>query len=241
LSSMFVWFELFIAVPVLIYSLGRGRLKKPVNDYLAAVSSRDWPRAMSAYIELNQPDSVEDDLVDESDWSKLNCLMLRAAGYRAVERIFVVIFWFLLLGPAGALIYRLTALYIGRAEHAVDFDSGGSVAITSPVNDLESTLEARHLRWVLEWPAVRVLGLSLAMTGNFVNCIGPWKDSLWDLTLSTPAIVESYLRGTLGLPSERCDTDVITAREFKAILDLFARTLIFWMCLLAIITLLFNY
>lgn len=63
------------------------------------------------------------------------------------KRIFVVVFWFAVLGPIGALLYRLIAL----------------------TNKYDATPQWGKALDVLEWLPIRVLGFLYALAGNFVG------------------------------------------------------------------------
>lgn len=234
LASVWGLFALLVAVPVVVYALGRGRLKKPVNEYLAAREQGDASHAFSCFAELNQPDSVDLDAstgkLTAEDWRTLDNRVFCSAGYRAFERIFAVIFWFLLLGPAGALVYRLTDLFIDHSRKQESQEETKEQAAA----DVET---ARHLRWVLEWPAVRVFGFTLAMTGNFVECMSVWKTSVGDIQSRTSDILCGYLAGAMNLLDDEGEWQPLTDAMFSDTLDLLTRTLVVWICLLAIITL----
>jgi AmpE protein len=81
----------------------------------------------------------------------------------ALRRWFGVLFWFLLLGPFGAVLYRLTAL---SAE--------GEAARELPGETVEG---ARTLLAILEWPVAQLLTLALALVGNFDTVLGAWRES----------------------------------------------------------------
>ncbi|MGH8030957.1 MAG: hypothetical protein ACREO8_00965, partial [Luteimonas sp.] len=79
----------------------------------------------------------------------------------AMRRWFGVLLWFLLLGPAGALVYRLTALVAeGHDSHALSRD----------------TVEgARGLLAALDWPAAQLMTLAMALVGHFDGVVDAWK------------------------------------------------------------------
>lgn len=81
----------------------------------------------------------------------------------ALRRWFGVLFWFLLLGPVGALLYRLVAIV---AEDAI--------AMELPPALVEG---ARRVLALLDWPAAQLLSAALALVGNFDLVIGAWKDA----------------------------------------------------------------
>lgn len=85
--------------------------------------------------------------------------LVEAVFANAQRRWFGVLFWFLLLGPVGAVLYRLTALAVD-AELPVDTRSG-----------------ARALLAFLDWPVAQLMTLALALVGDFDTVIGAWKDN----------------------------------------------------------------
>lgn len=89
--------------------------------------------------------------------------LVEAVFRNALQRWFGVLFWFLLLGPFGAVLYRLTAL---SAE--------GEAARELPGETIEG---ARTLLAILEWPVAQLLTLALALVGNFDTVLGAWRES----------------------------------------------------------------
>lgn len=89
--------------------------------------------------------------------------LVEAVFRNALRRWFGVLFWFLLLGPLGAVLYRLTAL---SAE--------GEAARELPGETIEG---ARTLLAILEWPVAQLLTLALALVGNFDTVLGAWRES----------------------------------------------------------------
>lgn len=79
-------------------------------------------------------------------------------------RWFGIIFWFTVLGIPGALLYRLTRV----ANHAMDLD------------DAERG-RMEQLRFVLDWPVIALMMLSVAMTADFDRILQSWRqrDDKW--------------------------------------------------------------
>lgn len=88
--------------------------------------------------------------------------LVEAVFRNAQRRWFGVLFWFLLLGPVGALLYRLTAL--ACEEDAADVPS-------------ETRAGARTLLSLLDWPVAQLMTLALALAGDFDTVVGAWKDN----------------------------------------------------------------
>lgn len=202
-----------VSIPLLLYSLGRGNYTEWVEGYCAAAHRNDSEIACDYALRLGVN-------VDEChDWPQLHRGVLQRAGYLGFERWFAAIFWFVILGGVGAVLYRLTSL----ASQA-----GGQ---SDEVKSL-----CRRLLWLLEWPAVRLLGLSFALIGNFVGCIQRWKSTLLSTEKSTQEVMESYIHGALNVNSLEVVPETITEQEMDAVLPLLSRGLVLWLCGLAILS-----
>ncbi len=212
-STVSDWLLLIVAVPILLYSLGRGELTLHMQAYMAAVQRGDNVAATEVAAALGGEVSAAD------KWPVLHRIMLAVSGYAGFERLFAVLFWFVLLGPLGALLYRLLALAYGNEENT----------------DTVRLVAARGL-WLMEWPAVRVLGLSFALTGNFISCFQNWRTTLTGYNRATSEVLESCVHGALSVQSSDLTRSDITELELNALLPLFSRTMILWLCALAIIT-----
>ena len=81
----------------------------------------------------------------------------------ALWRWLGVLFWFLLLGPFGALLYRLVAL-CAQGEARRRLPEAASLAATKTLG-------------VLDWPVAQLMTLALALVGNFDGVFTAWKDT----------------------------------------------------------------
>lgn len=79
----------------------------------------------------------------------------------ARRRWFGVLLWFLLLGPFGAVMYRL-------AERG----AGADIGHLPPAH----AAAYRHLLAILDWPVAQLMVLALAIAGNFDAVYGAWRD-----------------------------------------------------------------
>ncbi|HVF35206.1 MAG TPA: hypothetical protein VND91_07765 [Candidatus Saccharimonadia bacterium] len=79
-----------------------------------------------------------------------------------LARWFGVLFWFIVLGPFGAVLYRLTQLARTRA-YGADLPAEHADAIE------------RLLR-VLDWPAAHLMTLALAIAADFDAVASAWRD-----------------------------------------------------------------
>lgn len=204
-----VGFWLVFATLVLLYSLGRDEFAPETTAYTLACNDGAWDVALVKA----QKQGADVHGIPPGDWPLLHQRMLEATAYQGFERLFAVIFWFLLFGPAGALLYRLSFLY----SHAEPANTG-----------------AKHWLWALEWVPVRLLGVSFAITGNFVGCINHWKRHAISTTSSSASVLRETVLGALSVDDELMQSCDCTQREIAALKRLYTRTLWFWITCLAI-------
>lgn len=213
LSHITQWLALPLFILTLLYSLGRGEFTEIVREYTQACYVEDWPSAVERARPLGIP---VDDLTHE-DWPTLHRHVLEEASYRGFERIFAVVFWFFLLGPVAAFCYRLTFLFCEK----------------NPNN----SYSAKFL-WAIEWPVVRLLGFSFALTGNFVGCFQRWQESLWCEQRTSRSVLSELVFGALTVSDSLKQTSEVTRKELGLISKLYTRTLWFWLGVVSIILLL---
>jgi adenosylcobinamide-phosphate synthase len=86
-------------------------------------------------------------------------LSIEEALVAAHRHVFGVLLWYLLLpGPSGAILYRLAAHLAVRWRHLGAFGRFAQ--------------QAFH---VLEWPAVRLTAAAFALVGDFENAVYCWR------------------------------------------------------------------
>ncbi len=141
---------LLFAIAVLFYAWGPRDLDVDVD---AIADARDARSRREAAARL-WPDGAAPSLDGGA--------LVGAVFRNALRRWFGVLFWFLLLGPLGALLYRLVAL---SAE--------GDAARSLPP---ETAAGARTVLAILDWPAAQLMTLALALVGNFDTVLGAWRD-----------------------------------------------------------------
>jgi AmpE protein len=213
------WLWFVLALSVLLYSLGRGEFAVDAHAYTLACRDKAWETAIGKA----RQQGVDTDTLEQDQWFELNQRMVQAVAYQGFERLFAVLFWFLLFGPAGALLYRLAFIY--AKQSALEESDGGVAA---------------HCLWALEWPAVRLLGLSFAVTGNFVGCVNRWKRLFYSVESSSAEVLRESVLGALSADDDLVQSVDCTEREVSALKRLYTRTFWFWVCCLAIGTIMLG-
>jgi len=143
----------------------------------------------------------------------------------AHEHIFGVIFWFIMLGMMGALLYCLVVSLADRFE-----DIHGAYADA-----------VRNLHQILMWPSARLQALGFALGGSLVDAIEGWHSvDGSSLEISKQVITTS---GVWALQYQaELDSDYIEENEsyincIKEAQALANRTLIVWLTVLGVMTL----
>ncbi|MGS1077801.1 cobalamin biosynthesis protein [Pseudoxanthomonas beigongshangi] len=155
--------------------------------------------------------------------------LVEAVFRNALRRWFGVLFWFLLLGPIGALMYRLVALTAeGEFHRALPHDTREG---------------ARGLLSVLEWPVAQLMTLAMALVGNFDSVFHAWREAHGNtLQLRTGFLghaARASVRSELAEEAEDyAEEGMVQAMrelpELRDAMSLVWRILLVWMAVLAV-------
>lgn len=151
-----------LAVIVLFFSLGPKDIGEQVQEYCDAVRAEDADavhRTAKSLLERDVPD-------DPGERSRA---VEAAVCVQANNRLFAVIFWFIVLGPLGAWAYRVTDLIRRRAV----FNVGRGDSDGVPIRAIAEAAGNLH-GWVA-WIPARLTALGYALAGSFDAGIGAWR------------------------------------------------------------------
>ncbi|MCP8900207.1 regulatory signaling modulator protein AmpE [Gilvimarinus xylanilyticus] len=215
---------------VLLYSLGRGDFSQPLQAYTEAAHADQSVRAVQIVDESNLDPALRAE-PHPDDWLDLNHEALRVFAYRGFERMFAVLFWFLLLGAPAALAYRLLILLW---QQLLQSNHPGAQGL------------GKVITWV-EWPAACLMGLSWALVGNFDACVAHWRHGCLHPFETTPVYLARVLRGALGDndAAEPGSTQAVkiepafSLQMIEQMPGMFSRSLLLWVVVAAVITLIF--
>ncbi len=166
-DRLFGFPHLLLAVVVLFFSLGPNDIGEDVNEYCKALEDGDDERIDQTAKALAESDVPSDAM------ERIHCVEA-AVCVQANNRLFAVIFWFVLLGPLGlgplgAWAYRVTDLVRRRAVFRAgreDEDSG----VSDRVRDAAVMLHA----W-LAWIPARLTAIGYAVAGHWVEALAAWR------------------------------------------------------------------
>ena len=152
-GSLFGLPSFLFAAAVLLFCLGPVDLDTQVNDYIRAVEADDEPRQRQLAREI-----IEDE--PPTSEPALSQAVAESILLQANQRQFGVLFWFLLLGPMGALFYRLAA-QLPRLEQAN--------------RDIDFFLNAKQLLLIMDWLPARITAICYAIAGSFEDALYGWR------------------------------------------------------------------
>ncbi|RDS82339.1 beta-lactamase induction protein [Dyella monticola] len=210
---------LVFALAVLLFSFGPHVFEADVEAILSAPDQSSREAAAQA-------------LSDDGEtvaWTTAD--LGEATAYAALRRRFGVLFWFFLLGPIGALLYRL-ARQLGHD--------------TSLALDADARTYARYLANALDWLPAQLMVFTLALVGHWDAVIGAWRrwhqqaaPNSWYLTspdflgAAARADVLTDIEGGDGYVEERTDA----LHELRRLRDALLRALLAWLSVVALIVL----
>ncbi len=212
------------AAVILVFSLGPRDLGREVDDYLIAMEAGDEEASRRLAKEL-----VEGDLAGSQGRRVL--AVEEAVLAQANNRIFGVIFWFMVLGPSGAWLFRVADLMRRRAvfeamrvRNAEGTDPGYLHAVQSVFG-------------LLAWLPARLLALSYAMAGSFEDAMSDWRgyyDTCSDKFFHVnDEILACAGRGAIG---NFAAEDGVNVEPVRAAMRLVSRTLLIWVTAISLLT-----
>ena len=214
---------LLFAIAILLLCLGPRELDAETTRYLDAVESGNDIVADGLARDLAGP------TVPDSGAAR-NRAVARGVLLEFNRRSFAVAFWFVVLGPMGAVLYRLTLL--ARAD-----------VVAGRFSEEDFALALLRLQGILEWMPARMIALGFALVGSFEDAITDWKayytrpsPLFWEVNEN---VITSTGRGALRLGDATPGDDGDPAAGIGAVraaLALTLRTLIFWLALYGILT-----
>jgi AmpE protein len=138
-----------LALAVLIYSFG----------------PRDLDTDVAAVVDEEEPEQRREALQDllggpvPEDPQQCREAAVESVFLHALRRWFGVIFWFAVLGVAGAFLYRVVD-WLAKGDYPLSDEQRGYI---------RSTLQ------IMDWPAAQLMTLSLAIATDFDSVFKAWK------------------------------------------------------------------
>jgi AmpE protein len=208
-----------LAVLVLLYSFGRGDFPAAMARYREHVRNGDFE---AAYLAAGEHFGWDDSSEAPDDEPTAHALIQRAFLYEGLQRWFAVLLYFVLLGPAGALLYRLLQLCRQSFEPAV----------------------VERWLFLLDWLPARLLAATFTLTGDFLGSRDELLAALRDHRAPADTLLFSVGSAALGPdrghqgddPEAFAATAVAQNSAFEGLL---LRSAVCWSVVLSLLVLLF--
>ena len=222
--------ELLFSVAVVTYCLGPEAFNHQVDLYLDACGRGDRLAAKVVAEKLvGKP--VAD---DEHRQAKQ---VTTAILYEGNVRIFAVLFWFLVLGPLGALLYRVVAALMHESRKFVESPHADA-------SEIELCRATEKTFAVLDWLPAHILSLSFFLAGSFDDAWQGWRRvyaAEQELAERTRSIVVSTGCGAMqhevdDAMSEESDEGDYDLQWIRMARALVWRSLVIWLVFVALIT-----
>lgn len=221
-SSPFGFFV--FSIVVLLFSLGPRDLQEEVHEYCAAVETGTAADVQRLATELTERQIAGDAAAVAGE-------VERAIYIQANNRIFGVVFWFLVLGPAGpagAWLFRVSDLMRRRA-------------VTTAVPGFTLAAACR-LHGVLAWLPARLMAAGFALSGSFEGALAAWRArggaGAQTFFRETDELIGRVGRGARDAMQPGAHDGSAPAQSGRSALALVRRTLwLIWYPLIALLTL----
>lgn len=210
---------LAFSILVLVYSFGPRDLDAQARDYIRAVEEGDEARR----------DAIAEDLIEAEvpeDAPDRARRVAEAILTQANHRIFGVVLWFALLGPAGAWGYRV----LGLMRHRI--------VSRGPEPGLALALAMVH--GVAAWLPARLLALGYALAGSFEDAVADWRTYYATCAGRFFEINEDVVACSGCGALSRGDPEAFASQEVEVVASaqrLILRTLFIWLAAIAVFTL----
>jgi len=220
---------LIFAIVILMFSIGPKDIGEEVDEYCAAVAAEDEEK-----IHNSAKSIIEDDV--PADPRERIGRVEEAVCVQANNRLFAVVFWFVLLGPLAAWIYRVTDLIRRRAvfNASRDEESDGN---SGRIRDA-----AEKLHGWLAWVPARITAIGYATAGHYDEAIAALRAPTEDAEMTTSEQSERLLArvGVAALAIQDKPDETISERGIRgatAANKLVFRQLLIWAVIIAAMTL----
>jgi len=222
LAKIFVVFGFAFAAAVLLCCLGPRDLDADVRHFLNAWEQGDDARAQAYARHINEFGAAP------FAAAALGRSVVEGILVAAHERWFGVIFWFIVLGPMGALWYRLACVLRDKSSRQGEESAFGDAALM--------------MHHILDWIPARLAVLGYALAGSFADALDAWRAEAYGW--KSKWLVNNYrllIRGGIGALHLEQDlaadeTRAVDARQVRAALGLVLRTLLLAIAVLAVVT-----
>lgn len=205
------YFNAIFSIALLLLCVDARSFKKGLEGYFFAVEKKEIDSAVTAAANFVDGDGAK-------DLSSLSRSVTKAIILKSFERVFVGLFWFIMLGVYGLAIYFIFVLTRNNATKI----NAGYVELSKLAEKAQS---------IMGWLPSRLLGFTFSLVGyfnkGFAYCV---TNALSGLDSVRKFVLESGMASLdIGESTQADQTENIDA------IDLIDRSLIIWLTVIALI------
>lgn len=210
-------FYFIFSILVLLYCFGPSDLDADTEDYVQACEQDDAEEKQKILANMLKGRTY-------TGFEGHQPRMVDALFVEANDRIFSVLFWFLILGPAGAVLYRFSSefhKYVVLNEE-----------LPAQLRDA-----AAHLHTILDWPSGHITALGYAISGSFTHAFEQWSAQVRERKNGTLSqILIATGRGAALLDTNKVIVEMDEVDKVGIANELIWRTIIVWAAVIAVFT-----
>lgn len=241
LNDLLVFFSFVFSILVLTYCLGPKDRHQLAHQYLEAEENEDADNAQVAL------EAIFSDVAPEAlpqDKAARARLLREEMLIQTHEQLLAILFWFVVLGPMGAVLYRLAVQLQQQTTGETNVETDDET--DAKTKDAEFHAAVTRLHELLAWIPSHLAALSYAVMGSFTHAMHAWQNAPLEEENSnntddtTPASHRLLIR--IGLASLQFDNhppqdDAQHNDAIRETLGLCGRSLVAWVTILALMTL----
>jgi len=219
-------------VVVLYLALGFRQFSHFYTDVMVALRGNDLARAREVL------STWRGESAQELTASEIARVAIELGLMRSHRHVFGVMAWFVVLGPVGAIGYRLAALLNDRWGAARDEETGAF------------GLFAARAFEVIDWVPVRLTAVGFAVAGDFMGSVECWREQAAAWRSYAQGIIFAAAAGALGVKlggvlhqdsgieyrPQLGDGDEADVDYMQAAVGLIWRALVLWLFLILLAT-----
>ncbi len=229
ISAMLAWLW---NIAVLYLALGFRHFSHSYNEVMAALKSNDLARSREVLARWRGKSTPQ------FTASEVARVAIELGLVRSHRHVFGVIAWFIVIGPVGAIVYRLAALLYDSWSVKGDEEKGAFGVFAAQAFD------------VIDWLPVRLTAVGFAVAGNFVGAVECWREQAAAWRPRAQGILLAAAAGALGVKLGGVlhqedgieyrpllgDGDEADVDYMQAAVGLIWRAMVLWMFLIALAT-----
>jgi AmpE protein len=203
-------------VVVLLYSFGRVNFPAMLDRYRTYFSAGNF---QSAWLDARSESVADMDSSEETSLEDVQIYVQQLLIYEGYQGWFAILFFFLVLGPEGALAYRLLQLYSHIPEAKL----------------------AQRLLFYADWLPVRLLAATFSLTGDFLASRDKLLASFSEASQPGSEVLVLTARAALGLKPGDVQSEMgdVAAAQINQIEALLSRCAVFWLASISLLVVLF--